>query len=285
MQKIMIQLDTDQHASSFDSITAIDAGADRLLSYSRVAPDQVRSIVHGAMFTRGTESLKNTAIFVGGSNVSAAEQLLEVVQDSFFGPVRVSVMLDANGCNTTASAVVVCLEKQITLSSATIVVMGSTGPVGRRVCKLLSLSGAKVIATSRSKESAEKLARGINDSLKNDSVRGVQANSPLDKANLLKDADGLVACGSAGVELVDESTLRKSERLQVAIDLNAVPPAGIGGVEAGNKAERVGHVYTYGAIGVGGLKMKTHRAAVESLFESNDRVLKEEEIFEIAKRV
>ncbi|TWU41508.1 Bifunctional protein MdtA [Novipirellula aureliae] len=285
MQKVLIQLDTDQHASSFDSITAIDAGVDSLLTYSGVTPNDVRSIVHGAMFTRGIEALKNTAIFVGGTNVSAAESILTTVRDCFFGRFRVSAMLDANGCNTTASAAVVCLAERITLSGATVVVMGSTGPVGRRVCKLLGLSGASVIATSRSIESAEKLAMEVNESLRTNLVRGTQATSAIDKAKLLRAADGLVACGSAGVELVDETTLCQSERLQVAIDLNAVPPAGIGGIDAGNKAKMVGHVCTFGAIGVGGLKMKTHSAAIQALFESNDNVLREEEIFEIAKGV
>ena len=37
----------------------------------------------------------------------------------------------------------------------------------------------------------------------------------------------------------------------------------------------------YGAIGVGGLKMKIHKAAIRSLFEANDRTLDAEEIFDI----
>ena len=71
----------------------------------------------------------------------------------------------------------------------------------------------------------------------------------------------------------------------MAIDLNAVPLAGIECVDVTNKAKQVGHVVTYGAIGVGGLKMKTHRAAVSSLFERNDIVLDAAEIYEIAKGI
>ena len=59
----------------------------------------------------------------------------------------------------------------------------------------------------------------------------------------------------------------------MAIDLNAVPPSGIGGLGVTDKAKPIGSGVGYGAIGVGGLKMKTHRAAIESLFTSNDRVL------------
>ncbi|HCP83812.1 MAG TPA: bifunctional NADP-dependent methylenetetrahydromethanopterin dehydrogenase/methylenetetrahydrofolate dehydrogenase, partial [Planctomycetaceae bacterium] len=37
----------------------------------------------------------------------------------------------------------------------------------------------------------------------------------------------------------------------------------------------------YGAVGVGGTKMKIHKAAIASLFKSNDKVLDAEEVFKI----
>ena len=58
------------------------------------------------MFTRGGKMLKNSAVFIGGSDVQAGEQLLAATQKAFFGAVRVSVMLDSNGANTTAAAAV-----------------------------------------------------------------------------------------------------------------------------------------------------------------------------------
>ena len=41
----------------------------------------------------------------------AAERLLAAARKAFFGPFRVSVMLDPNGCNTTAAAAVVKLVR------------------------------------------------------------------------------------------------------------------------------------------------------------------------------
>ncbi|MCG8653751.1 MAG: bifunctional NADP-dependent methylenetetrahydromethanopterin dehydrogenase/methylenetetrahydrofolate dehydrogenase, partial [Pirellulales bacterium] len=70
-KRILLQLDCDAHPSSFDSVVAIDAGVDQLLRYGDVQVTNVTPLVHGAMFTRGPKDLKNTAIFVGGSNVSA----------------------------------------------------------------------------------------------------------------------------------------------------------------------------------------------------------------------
>jgi len=51
--KILVQLDSDPHASVFDAVVAVDAGVDHLLQYGAVAPEAVRDLVHGAMFTRG----------------------------------------------------------------------------------------------------------------------------------------------------------------------------------------------------------------------------------------
>jgi hypothetical protein len=46
--------------------------------------------------------------------------------------------------------------------------------------------------------------------------------------------------------------------------------------------ERDGAV-VYGAIGVGGLKMKVHKAALARLFESKDLVLDVDEVYEVAR--
>jgi hypothetical protein len=40
---------------------------------------------------------------------------------------------------------------------------------------------------------------------------------------------------------------------------------------------------TYGAIGVGGLKMKIHKASISRLFEANDQVLNVDEIYAIGE--
>src|SRR5437660_693800 len=75
-RKILIQLDSDPQPSVFDRIVAIDAGADEVFSYGGVRSEQVRDLVHGAIFTRGPKELKRTALFIGGSDVGAGEQLL-----------------------------------------------------------------------------------------------------------------------------------------------------------------------------------------------------------------
>lgn len=73
--------------------------------------------------------------------------------------------------------------------------------------------------------------------------------------------------------------------LEVAIDLNGVPPAGIAGIGAFDKAKEIQGKVCYGAIGVGGLKMKIHKRAIETLFQSNDQTLEVEEIFAIGQKI
>lgn len=284
-QRILIQFDGDPQPSSFDSVVAIDAGVDHLLRYGDVQVTSVVSLVHGAMFTRGRDDLRNTAIFIGGSDVDAAERLLAACEDAFFGPVRVSLMLDANGCNTTASAAVVAAGRHVELAGAKAVVLGGTGPVGRRVSQLLAGDGANVTLTSRSLDRATRACSEVKEKVPDGNVTPFALASASETVQALAGAQIVIGCGAAGVELVDQQTMRSVDTLKVAIDLNAVPPSGIGGLAVTDKAMPLGSGVGYGAIGVGGLKMKTHRTAVESLFSSNDRVLDANEIYAIAKSI
>src|SRR6188768_2356675 len=95
-KKILIQLDSDPQPSVFDRVVAIDAGADELFSYGGVRLDQVRPLVHGAIFTRKPSDLKRTAIFVGGSDVAVGEKILAEAAASMLSFLKVSVMLDSN---------------------------------------------------------------------------------------------------------------------------------------------------------------------------------------------
>ena len=131
MKKILIQLDTDEHPSTFDAIVAHDAGVDELLSYGGIEPDAVRGLVQSAFFTRAPKDLSSMAVWVGGSSVGAGEKVLEQVKKAFFGPFKVSVMLDSNGCNTTAATAVARLAKEIDLSGRRVVIVGA-GAVGLR---------------------------------------------------------------------------------------------------------------------------------------------------------
>src|SRR5260370_16711142 len=90
-RKIRIQLDSDAQPSLFDRIVAIDAGAEEVFSYGSVQPTQVRDLVHGAIFTRSPKDLKNTAIFIGGSDVAERERLLIDVRKYMLSKFRLQL--------------------------------------------------------------------------------------------------------------------------------------------------------------------------------------------------
>lgn len=281
--KILVQLDPDAQPSVFDSVVAVDAGAEQLFRHGGVSQQQVRGLVHGAIFTRGPADLQNTAIFVGGSDVAAAESLFEEVRKTFFGPMRVSAMLDPNGSNTTAAAAVLAAAGHVQLRGATTLVLGGTGPVGNRAARLLAREGATVRLGSRDASKAEAVCRAVSDRVKDADVKPVATGSADELQAALDGVAVIIAAGAAGVKLLPAVVLRSSKSLKVAIDLNAVPPLGIEGVEVMDKAKDRDGVICYGALGVGGTKMKIHKAALRRLFEANDQLLDAEEIFEIGK--
>src|SRR6476619_420198 len=162
MQKILLCLDTDTQPSVFDAVVAIDAGADQLLRHGGVVPDSVRNLVYGAMFTRGPTDLKNTAVFIGGTDVAAGEQLLAKTRDCFFGPMRVSVMLDSNGANTTAAASALCARKHVSLANQTVTVLASPGSVGRRVIRSLAREGTNVRVAARQLAKAQQVCDDLH---------------------------------------------------------------------------------------------------------------------------
>ena len=67
----------------------------------------------------------------------------------------------------------------------------------------------------------------------------------------------------------------------VAVDLNAVPPLGIEGIDTTDAGIDRDGVKCYGAVGVGGTKMKIHRAAITRLFEHSNQVLDAEEVYDL----
>jgi len=161
MKKLLFLFDTDPYSSVFDTVVAYDGGADRVTGYANVTPDNVGALVDGTIFTRGGKEKQNTAIFVGGGDMGKGEALLKAVKKKFFGPFRVSLMLDSNGSNTTAAAGVALLAQAEKLKGKKAVVLAGTGPVGMRAAGLLGREGAEVSLTSRQRTRSDNAARAI----------------------------------------------------------------------------------------------------------------------------
>ena len=285
-KRILIQLDPDPHCSVFDAVVAIDSDVDHLLQYSAVEPLEVRELVYGAMFTRGVDRLHNTAIFIGGTDVARGESLLHQVTESFFGPLRVSVLMDANGANTTAAAAVVAAARHVDLSQARALVLAATGPVGQRVVRMLASAGTVVRVASRSLHRAETVCASVGDAVAtNADLTPVQTANHDDTRSAIDGADIVVAAGASGIQLLPQAVWQSATALQVAIDLNAVPPLGIEGLEVTDKATERSGLPVYGAIGVGGTKMTIHKECIRRLFQTNAVILNADEVFRIGREL
>jgi hypothetical protein len=283
VRNLLLQLDTSPHPSVFDRVVAYDGGADEVMSYGGVTEATVRDLVHGCIFTRGPKELHHTAIFVGGTDMAAGERVLAAVRKAFFGPLRVSVMLDSNGSNTTAVAAVARLQAAVgDVKGLRAVVTAGTGPVGVRAGGLLARAGADVTLTSR-RPGHGALLDEIRERF-GGTVREAALRDGAEAAAVLEGAALLINAGPAGVTVVPrEAWARRG--LRAAADLNAVPPAGVEGIEVhDNGADRDG-IITFGALGVGGLKMKIHKACIARLFERNDLILDAESIADVARGI
>ena len=281
---ILVQLDTDAMPSVFDRVVAVDAGAEHIFSYGGVTPENVTGLVHGCIFTRGMKDLHRTAIFVGGSDVAAGEAVVAAVRAAM-NPFRVSVMLDSNGANTTAAAAVRAAGKHVDLFTAKSLVLGATGPVGQRVVRLLAQAGGHVRVGSRQKEKAEQVCVAVRASVPDAKLEAVGVSSSADGPVALEGRALVIAAGAAKATLLPKKIRDTCKTLKVAIDLNGVPPAGIEGVDLFDAGADHGGTICYGAIGVGGAKMKLHKAAIAKLFTANNLVLDVEEIYDLARQM
>ena len=284
MKKLLLHLDTDPVPSAFDQAVAYDADVDNVISYGGATRDNVTPHVHGMIFTRGGKNLKNSAIFIGGSNVTASELVGNAVKKAFFGPVRVSVMLDPNGSNTTAAAIARKVMSNYDIKGKNVVIIGA-GPVGQRAALYFLKEGAaQVVLTSRSLERTKVIT---NQMKKAYGVDVIPAETRSDEAvkELLKDAHVAITSGPAGVCVCPKSAWSASSTLEVVADVNAVPPLGIEGMEVMDNGTEKDGVRFYGAIAIGNFKMKVHHGSVASLFESNDQFLDETTIYDIACKI
>ena len=284
MKKLLFQFDTDTTPSSFDTVVAYDGGADHVIPHGGLTPDTISSLVEGCIFTRAPKDKKNTAIFVGGSNIILGQELFLAVQKHFFPGFQVSVMLDSNGSNTTAAAAVSKIATSTSLVGKKVVILGGTGPVGQRAAAMFALEGASVSITSRHIFGAEEACFSMKERFGVD-LTALEAKDCDARGDIIKDANIILTTGAAGIELLKPEHWQNNTNLEVIADANATPPLGLGGTDMMDKGiDRYGKI-VWGAIGFGALKLALHRACIAKLFENNKQALDAELIFKLAKEM
>jgi hypothetical protein len=282
IKKLLYQFDTDAHPSVFDNVVGYDGGADHISAYGGVNSANVGALVEGAIFTRPPKDKKNTAIFIGGSNMPQGEAVLAGTLAKFFAKFRVSVMFDCNGSNTTAAAAVAWLAHGRSLRGKRAVVLAGSGPVGQRAAVLLAREGAQVAITGRKLSGVQAACDAIKARFGTE-VQALEAPTRLERSAVLQGAQIALATGAAGITLLETKDWQDNASLELIADANASPPAGIEGVGLSDRGASSHGKILFGALGFGALKLALHRACVARLFEQNDLLLDAEEIYGIAK--
>jgi len=267
---LLFYIDTDVKASPFDICMAYDVGYNAVIPYENVNPEDARNITQDALLSRGPKGVKHTAFLIGGKDAERAEEVFQAVKDSMFPPFKTSIIIDPAGAYTTAAAMVAKAEDALVenklgeLKDKTCAILG-TGAVGQIAAVLLAKMGCKVMIASLNpkradgKEHAESIARllakdhGVQ-------VQGIFAPTPASKVEIIEKADVIMCAGVKGVRIIDKEMLKSIKNMKVLLDINAVPPFGIEGIELkDDMREMLPGIFVIGALTVGDLKHKTEK--------------------------
>jgi len=280
---LLFYLDTDVKASPFDICMAYDVGYNAVIPYENVTPEDANSIVQDALLSRGPKGVKHTAFLVGGKNAERAEDVFKAVKDAMFPPFKTSIVVDPAGAYTTAAAMVAKAESALMksklgeLKDKTCAILG-TGAVGQIAAVLLAKMGCNVMIASLNpkrvdgKEHAENMARLLEKD-HGVQVQGVFAPTPATKIELLKKADVVMCAGVKGVRLIDKEMLNEVKHIKVLLDINAVPPFGVEGIELkDDMKEMMPGIFTIGALTVGNLKHKVEKEILKEARSNGQEV-------------
>jgi len=264
-KNILHMLTPIKHLSPFDVNMALDAGYDAVLIYTNVTLDEVTSLVQDAIFSRPPKVGVRTGMFFGGKNATLALDMLAKAKKALVPPFGISFFADPAGAFTTAAAMVACVEKILKdkkkrdLKGLKVAVFGATGVVGYAAGVIAALEGSDVTVVGydgikRVSESAKEMKTRFNVD-----VRAADGSDDGKKAAILAETEAVFAAGRAGVQILSKAQLAAAKRLLIAADVNAVPPAGIEGMDMqANGVELTANsALGLGPLAIGNIKYKT----------------------------
>ena len=283
-RSILHMFDPMPNNSPFDINMALDAGFDVLMPYSNVKLESIQNLTQDAIFSRSPSGIKMTGIFIGGRDIGLAIDMLQATKPAMMAPFEVSVFADPSGAFTTAAALVACVEKALQqthdkeLKDCKALVFGGTGPVGIATGIIASLQGAETVLVDHLS------ADTANDAVKQYNRRfgarmtGAVARTDADKIELLADADIVFCTAKAGIRVLSAAVLAQTQTLKVAGDVNAVPPAGIEGIESRDMAKPLVHAQQasnavgVGALAIGNVKYQLQHELLKSMLSGEKPV-------------
>ncbi len=292
LKDVIIFLDTDKHVSPFDQLIISDNFPNvQIFNYSQVEPSEAATLIQDAMFPRGPKGAVHTKIFIGGYDIEKAEGILKIAKATMFPPFELAIIVDPRGANTTASSMVAKVFENLSkikfggFIGKKVTILGGTGPVGQVCAKIMSQEGADVTITSRHIEKANATTEKLSVESKADRIRGVQVSSLEEAAKAVRDAEIVLATGSAGVQLLPLSILKEqAKQCKVVADVNAVAPYGIEGLNPNDDgAEFSTGILGVGALAIGSLKNEVEVKLIGKALESQKGIFDFKVAYEIAK--
>ena len=280
-RSILHMFDPMSNNSPFDVNMALDCDFDVLIPYANVQPDSMHRMTQDVIFSRGPKGVKQTGIFIGGRDIGVAIDMLNSAKKSMVPPFEVSVLADPSGAFTTAAALVACVEKELNskfnkqLKDCKALVFGGTGPVGIATGVIASLAGADAVLVDHfSGNEAQGLAEEYNRRF-DCKLSGTVATFDDDKIKLIEDAELIFCTAKAGIQILSADVLGHAKQLKVVGDVNAVPPAGIAGVQVndfGVPLANTENAVAIGPLAVGNIKYKVQHALLSSMLSEGKPV-------------
>ena len=273
-KNILHMLTPLRHMSPFDVNMALDAGFYSVTPYTGVTLDEIATLVQDAMFSRSPSDAVRTGVFIGGKDVGLALDMMDRLRETLLKPFEISAFADPAGSFTTAAAMVACVEKILKktkaklLGQTKILIFGATGPVGYTSGVIAASEGADVTLAGRELSRVKAKADEIKQRFGLD-VHAVQAKTPEEISAALAGKEVALCAAAAGVQLLSATMLAAAKSLLVSADVNAVPPAGIEGLDPmANGVELAGGVLGIGPLAIGNVKYKTESGLFQRMANS-----------------
>ena len=265
-----------KHMSPFDVNMALDAGYDAAIPYTSVTVEDVTGLVQDAIFSRGPEGVKKTAMFIGGKRAIEALDMMKRAKAAMVPPFEISVFADPAGSFTTAAAMVACAETALRKTFSTelkgkrVVVFGGTGVVAFASAVISAVEGAEAVLVGY--DGPERVRKLAEEAHARFAVKLGYADGSTEEQNteLVHGAELIFSAGPAGKRLLSTGQLEQATKLLVATDVNAVPPAGVEGVGVNDNGVPIPGTKAVGigALAVGNIKYRTEAGLFDKMIES-----------------
>ncbi|MDX3924548.1 MAG: methylenetetrahydromethanopterin dehydrogenase [Shinella sp.] len=280
--------------SPFDVNMALDAGYDHVVPYTEVTLRDVGNLVQDAIFSRPPDAGVATGIFLAGKNAELALDMLDAARNAMVPPFEVSVFADPAGSFTTAAAMAAKVEKALQnlhgrdLSETKVTIFGATGVVGFCTAVICAREGAAVTIVGHDGiQRVEDIAAAVKQRF-GVPLETADGSTEERKTELLRETEVVLAAAKAGVRVLSDKQLASAAKLLVAADVNAVPPAGIEGLDVHANAEPLAatNAVGIGPLSIGNVKYKTQAGLFKQMIGAKKPIIHDfQDAFTLARNI